>query len=50
MNEKIKQLAEQALQLVADDWTGSDVSRLNTDSYYVKNLILLKLESLVPKK
>jgi len=47
MNERIKQLAEQALQLVADEHTGGDESRLNTDSYHVKDLIQEKFAELI---
>ena len=47
MNERIKQLAEQALQLVADECTNGDKSRLNTDSYHVKDLINEKFAELI---
>ena len=47
MNERIKQLAEQALQLVADEHTNGDESRLNTDSYHVKDLIQEKFAELI---
>jgi hypothetical protein len=50
MNEQIRQLAEQALQLVADEHTGGDESRLNTDSYHVKDLIQVKFAELLVKK
>ena len=50
MNERIKQLAEQALQLVADEHTGGDESRLNTDSYHVKDLIQEKFAELILKE
>jgi len=39
MNTLIRKLSEEALQLVADEHTEGDVSRLNTDSYHVKWLI-----------
>jgi hypothetical protein len=47
MNERIKLLAEQATQLVADEHTGGDESRLNTDSYHVKDLINEKFAELI---
>jgi hypothetical protein len=47
MNERIKELAKQALKLVADDVTKGDVSRLNTDSYHVKDLINEKFAELI---
>jgi hypothetical protein len=47
MNERIQQLAERALQLVADEHTGGDESRLNTDSYHVKDLIQAKFAELI---
>jgi hypothetical protein len=47
MNERIKELAEQALQLVADEHTNGDESRLNTDSYHVKDLIQEKFAELI---
>jgi hypothetical protein len=50
MNERIQQLAEQALQLVADEHTDGDESRLNTDSYHVKDLIQAKFAELMVKK
>jgi hypothetical protein len=39
MNTLIRKLSEEALQLVADEHTGGDKSRLNKDSYHVKWLI-----------
>ncbi len=50
MNERIKLLAEQALQLVADEHTNGDESRLNTDSYHVKDLIQQKFAELIVKE
>jgi hypothetical protein len=50
MNERIKQLAEQALQLVADEHTNGDESRLNTDSYHVKDLIQEKFAELIVRE
>jgi hypothetical protein len=50
MNEQIKQLAEQALQLVADEHTDGDESRLNTDSYHVKDLIQEKFAELIVRE
>ena len=47
MNERIQELAEQALQLVADEHTDGDESRLNTDSYHVKDLIQEKFAELI---
>jgi len=50
MNERIKLLAEQALQLVADEHTNGDESRLNTDSYHVKDLIQEKFAELIVRE
>jgi carbamoylphosphate synthase large subunit len=50
MNERIRQLAEQALQLVADEHTNGDESRLNTDSYHVKDLIQEKFAELIVRE
>ena len=50
MNERIRQLAEQALQLVADEHTDGDESRLNTDSYHVKDLIQEKFAELIVRE
>jgi hypothetical protein len=50
MNERIRELAERALQLVADEHTNGDESRLNTDSYHVKDLIQEKFAELVVKE
>ena len=50
MNERIQKLAEQALQLVADEHTNGDESRLNTDSYHVKDLIQQKFAELIVKE
>jgi hypothetical protein len=50
MNERIKELAKQALKLVADDITKGDVSRLNTDSYHVKDLINEKFAELIVRE
>jgi hypothetical protein len=47
MNERIRQLADEALQLVADERTDGDKSRLNTDSYHVKDLIQSKFAELI---
>ena len=47
MNERIRQLADEALQLVADEHTNGDESRLNTDSYHVKDLIQSKFAELI---
>ncbi len=50
MNERIKELAEQAVQLVANEHTKGDVSRLNTDAYHVKDLINEKFAELIVKE
>jgi hypothetical protein len=50
MNKRIKELAEQALQLVADEHTNGDESRLNTDSYHVKDLIQEKFAELIVRE
>jgi hypothetical protein len=50
MNERIQELAEQALQLVADEHTDGDESRLNTDSYHVKDLIQEKFAELIVRE
>ena len=50
MNDRIKELAEQALQLVADEHTKGDTSRLNIDSYQVKDLINEKFAELIVKE
>ena len=50
MNERIRQLADEALQLVADERTDGDKSRLNTDSYHVKDLIQEKFAELIVKE
>jgi len=50
MNERIQELAEQALQLVADEHTNGDESRLDTDSYYVKDLIQEKFAELIVRE
>jgi predicted transcriptional regulator of viral defense system len=47
MNERIRELAKQAVQLVANEHTKGDVSRLNTDSYHVKDLINTKFAELI---
>jgi hypothetical protein len=47
MNERIKELSERAIQLVADEHTNGDESRLNTDSYHVKDLINEKFAELI---
>jgi len=47
MNERIKELAKQALQFVANEHTNGDESRLNTDSYQVKDLIQEKFAELI---
>ena len=50
MNERIKELAEQALQLVADEHANGDESRLNLASYTVKELIQEKFAELIVRK
>jgi histidinol phosphatase-like PHP family hydrolase len=50
MNERIRQLAEQALQLVADEHTNGDEFRLNTDSHHVKDLIQAKFAELIVRE
>jgi hypothetical protein len=50
MNERIKELAEQALQLVADEHANGDESRLNLASYTVKDLIQEKFAELIVKE
>jgi hypothetical protein len=50
MNERIRELAEQAVQLVADEHTKGDVSRLNTDAYHVKDLINEKFAELIVRE
>jgi hypothetical protein len=50
MNERIQQLAEQALQLVADEHANGDESRLNLASYTVKDLIQEKFAELIVKE
>lgn len=50
MNEQIQHLAERALQLVADEHMKGDVSRLNTDSYVVQDLIQQKFAELIVQK
>jgi hypothetical protein len=47
MNERIRELAEQALQLVADEHANGDESRLNLASYTVKDLIQEKFAELI---
>ena len=47
MNKRIQQLAEQALQLVADEHANGDESRLNLASYTVKDLIQEKFAELI---
>ena len=47
MNERIQELADEALQLVANEHTNGDESRLNTDSYHVKDLIQEKFAELI---
>ena len=47
MNERIKELADHALQIVADEHTKGDASRLNTDAYHVKELINQKFAELI---
>ena len=47
MNERIFELAEQAVQLIANEHTKGDVSRLNTDAYHVKDLIREKFAELI---
>jgi hypothetical protein len=50
MNERIRELATQALQLVANKHTNGDESRLNTDSYHVKDLINEKFAELIVRE
>ena len=50
MNERIKQLAKQALQLVADEHANGDESRLNLASYTVKELIQEKFAELIVRE
>ena len=50
MNERVQELAKQALQLVADEHAGGDKSRLNTDSYHVKDLIHTKFAELIVRE
>lgn len=50
MNERILELYDQAVQLVADEHTKGDVTRLNTDSYYVEDLINAKFALLIVKE
>lgn len=50
MNNRLKELAEQALRLVAEEHTKGDVSRLNTDSYHVKDLINEKFAELIVRE
>jgi hypothetical protein len=50
MNPRIKELAQQALQLVADEHTKGDKSRLNTDSYLVRDLIHEKFAELIVRE
>lgn len=50
MNKRIRELAEQAVQLVAGEHTKGDESRLNTDSYHVKDLINEKFAELIVRE
>jgi len=50
MNERIRELADEALQLVAKEHTNGDESRLNTDSYHVKDLIQAKFAELIVRE
>jgi hypothetical protein len=50
MDDRIKLLAARALQLVADEHTNGDESRLNTDSYHVKDLINEKFAELIVRE
>jgi len=50
MNERIRELVDEALQLVAKEHTNGDESRLNTDSYQVKDLIQEKFAELIVKE
>jgi hypothetical protein len=50
MNERIRELAEQALQLVADEHANGDESRLNLASYTVKDLIQEKFAELIVRE
>jgi hypothetical protein len=50
MNERIFELAKQALQLVADEHANGDESRLNLASYTVKDLIQEKFAELIVKE
>jgi hypothetical protein len=47
MNERIEELTEQALQLVADEHSRGDVSRLNTDAETVKRFLQEKFAELI---
>lgn len=50
MNYQIQELADQALQHVADMCTGGDISRLNTDANSVKKMIQDKFAELIIKE
>ena len=50
MNERIRELAKQALQLVADEHANGDESRLNLASYTVKDLIQEKFAELIVRE
>jgi hypothetical protein len=50
MNKRIQQLAEQALQLVADEHANGDESRLNLASYTVKDLVQEKFAELIVRE
>ena len=47
MNTRIRKLKQDALHAVADEHARGDVSRLNTDSQHVKDLIDEKFAELV---
>jgi hypothetical protein len=47
MSKKITELHHKALKLVADAHSRGDVSRLNTDSYHVPELIRAKFAELI---
>jgi hypothetical protein len=50
MNKRIRELAKQALQLVADEHTNGDQARLNLDSYTVQDLIQEKFAELIVRE
>jgi hypothetical protein len=50
MNERIDELADQAIILVAEEHTKGDLSRLDTDSYRVQEWIRDKFAELIIKE